>query len=151
MLARAVKLSGRFIGTFGAYGDHAPGVAKYGRHAPFDNGIVPAHAVLFHLLGEEAVARRSARRSCYLYRTRMGGHAELIFSIAWSSVGAVFAPEPEFRMYADNMIWYYELSRQRSGALTCLGHTRYRRSTAALGMVFTLAENGKIHRVKIRI
>lgn len=140
VLARAVKLSGRFIGTYGAYGDHAPGVAKYGKHAPFDNGIVPAHAVLFYLLGEEAVARRSARRSCYLYRTRMGGHAELIFSIAWSSVGAVFAPEPEFRMYADNMLWYYELSRQRSGALTCLGHTRYRRSTAALGMVLTLAE-----------
>ena len=140
VLARAVRLSGRFIGTYGAYGDHAPGVAKYGRHAPHDNGIVPAHAVLFHLLGEEAVARRSARRSCYLYRTRMGGHAELIFAIAWSSVGAGFAPEPELRMYADNMIWYYELSRQRSGALTCLGHTRYRRSTGALGMVFTLAQ-----------
>ncbi|NQT52087.1 hypothetical protein HQ576_08550, partial [bacterium] len=140
VLARAVKLSGRFIGTYGAYGDHAPGVAKYGKHAPFDNGIVPAHAALFHLLGEEAVARRSGRRSCYLYRTRMGGHAELIFSIAWSSVGAVFAPEAEFRMYADNMLWYYELARQRSGALTCLGHTRYRRTTAALGMAFTLAE-----------
>jgi len=140
VLARAVKLSGRFIGTYGAYGDHAPGVMKYGKHAPFDNGIVPAHASLFHLLGEEAVARRSGRRSCYLYRTRMGGHAELIFSIAWSSVGAAFAPEAEFRMYADNMIWYYELARQRSGALTCLGHTRYRRSTAAVGMVFTLAE-----------
>ena len=140
VLVRAVKLSGRFIGTYGAYGDHAPGVMKYGKHAPFDNGIVPAHATLFHLLGEEAVARRSGRRSCYLYRTRMGGHAELIFSIAWSSVGPVFAPEPEFRMYADRMIWYYELARQRSGALTCLGHTRYRRSTAAVGMVFTLPE-----------
>ena len=140
VLARGVNLSGRFIGTYGAYGDHAPGVAKYGKHAPFDNGIVPAHAALFHLLGEEAVARRSGRRSCYLYRTRMGGHAELIFSIAWSSVGAAFAPEAEFRMYADHMIWYYELARQRSGALTCLGHTRYRRSTAALGMVFALAE-----------
>ena len=140
VLARAVGLSGRFIGAYGAYGDHAPGVCRYGKAAPFDNGIVPAHAVLFDLLGEQAVARRSARRACYLYRTRMGGHAELIFAIAWSSVGARFAPEPEFRMYADNMLWYYELARQRDGSLNCLGHTRYRRSTAAVAMVFALPE-----------
>ncbi len=140
VLARGVKLSGRFIGTYGAYGDHAPTVCKYRLGPPFDNGITPAHSVLFDLLGEPDVSRRSARRSCYLYRTRMGGHAEHIFSIAWSSVGVRNAPAPEFRMYADNMLWYYELARQGDGALLCLGRTRYRRSTAALGMVYTLID-----------
>lgn len=140
VLTRAVGLSGRFIGTYGAYGDHSPGIAKYGRGAPFDNGIVPAHATLFSLLGEPDVARRSGRRSCYLYRTRMGGHAERIFTIGWSSVGAAFAPEPEFRMYADNMIWYHELARQRNGALIFPGYTRYRRSTAATGMIYALPQ-----------
>jgi len=138
VLARGAKLSGRFIGTYGAYGDHSPWVAKYGNHAPNDNGKVPEHAVLFHLLGEDAVARRSARRACYQYRTQLGGHAELIFSIAWTCVGAAFAPEPEQRMQLDNLLWYYELSRKPDGSLNCLGHTRYRRTTAAVGMVLTL-------------
>ena len=124
VMSRAVKLLGRFIGTYGAYGDHAPGVARYGQNAPFDNGIVPAHAVLFDLLGEKVVANRSARRSCYLYRTRMAGHAEHIFSIAWSSVGASLAPKSEYNMYANNLLWYYELARQRDGSLKCLGRTR---------------------------
>jgi len=138
VLARGAGLSGRFIGTYGAYGDHEPWVAKYGSHAPNDNGKVPQHAVLFHLLGEDAVARRSARRACYQYRTQLGGHAELIFSIAWTCVGAVFASEHEQRMQRDNLLWYYELARKPDGSLNCLGHTRYRRTTAALGMVLTL-------------
>lgn len=138
VLARATKLSGRFIGTYGHYGDHAPEDGKYQKGAPNDNGKVQSHAVLFDLLGEPDAGRRSARRACYLYRTVMGGHAERIFAIAWSGVGAHLAPQPEFRMYADNMLWYYELARQRSGALTDLGHTRYAKSTAAVGMMFTL-------------
>ena len=140
VLARAVGLSGRFIGAYGAYGDHPPTVLRYGRNAGFDNGIVPAHAVLFNLLGEPAVAGRSGRRACYLYRTQMAGHAERIFTIAWSGVGTALAPDPEFRMYADNMIWYYELARRRSGALDFPGHTRYSRNTAAVAMLFTLPE-----------
>lgn len=138
VLARATTLSGRFIGAYVQYGDHAPWVATYGKAAPNDNGKVQSHAVLFDLLGEPDAGRRSARRACYLYRTVLGGHAERIFAPAWAGVGAALAPQPEFRMYADNMLWYYELARQRSGALTDLGHTRYAKSTAAVGIVFTL-------------
>ena len=84
VMARAVKLSGRFIGSYGAYGDHAPGVSRYNTGGgPFENGQICTRAVLFHLLGEEAVATRDARQTCYLYRSRMGGHAERIFAIAW--------------------------------------------------------------------
>jgi len=138
VLARAATLSGRFIGTYSAYGDHPPGILKYGTSGPHENGRVQAHAVLFDLFGEPAAARRSARRSCYLSRAVLAGHAERIFSPAWAGVGAALAPQPEFRMFADNMLWYYELARQRSGGLTDLGHTRYQKSTAAVGMIFTL-------------
>jgi hypothetical protein len=138
VLARATKLSGRFVGAYVQYGDHPPWVAKYGKAAPNDNGKVQSLAVLFDLLGEPDAGRRSARRACYLYRTVLGGHAERIFATAWAGVGAALAPQPEFRMYADNMLWYYELARQRSGALADLGHTRYKKSTAAVGMMFTL-------------
>ena len=140
VMARAVKLSGRFIGSYGAYGDHAPGVARYAtRGAPYENGQICMRAVLFHLLGQEAVATRDARRTCYLYRSRMGGHAERIFAIAWSSVGASLAPAEEYRMYANNMLWFYELSRQRDGSLRNLAKTRYGRNTAAVGMTFAMA------------
>ena len=140
VMARAVKLSGRFIGSYGAYGDHAPGVARYNRGgAPYENGQICMRAVLFHLLGEEAVATRDARQTCYLYRSRMGGHAERIFAIAWSSVAASLAPEPEYKMYANNMLWFYELARQRDGSLKNLALTRYRRNTAAVGMTFAMA------------
>lgn len=138
VLTRATKLSGRFIGTYGHYGDHPPEDNKYSQGAPNDNGKVQAHAVLFDLLGEPDAGRRSARRACYLSRTAMGGHGERIFAIGWSGVGPHLAPQPEFRMYADNMLWYYELARQRSGGLTDLGHTRYGKSTAAVGMILTL-------------
>lgn len=130
----------RFIGTYGAYGDHPPGVSKYAGVTGGDNGKLSAHATLFHVLGESAIARRSARRACYQYRTRTAGHAERIFAIGWSSVGPGLAPRPEYTMYANNMLWYYELARQRDGSLRNLAYTRYRRNTAAVGMTFTLAE-----------
>ncbi len=140
VLARAVRLTGRFIGSYGAYGDHAPAVARYSTSGNvYDNGQVCTRAVVFNLLGEEAVATRDARRASYLYRTRMGGHAERIFAIAWSSVGASLAPEPEYRMYANNMLWFYELARQRDGSLRNLALTRYGRNTAAVGMTFAMA------------
>jgi len=139
VLARAVKLSGRYIGSYIPYGDHPPGTGTYHKGGGIgDNGKVQAHAVLFDLLGEPEVGRRSARRSCYVYRAVMAGHAERIFSPAWAGVGAALAPQPEFRMFADNMLWYYELARQRSGGLFDLGTTRYGKSTAAVGMIFTL-------------
>lgn len=138
VLERATKLSGRFVGCYGHYGDHAPDDGKYAKGGAADNGKVQAHAVLFDLLGEPEAGRRSARRACYQNRVVMGGHAERIFAVAWSGVGAHLAPQPEFRMYADNMLWYYELARQRNGALADLGYTRYGKSTAAVGMIFTL-------------
>lgn len=140
VLARAVKLSGRFIGSYGAYGDHPPGVARYNTvGSMFENGQICTRAVLFHLLGEEAVATRDARHTCYLYRSRMAGHAERIFAIAWSSVGAALAPEEDYKKYANNMLWFYELSRQRDGSLKNLAWNRYGRNTAAVGMTFAMA------------
>ncbi len=140
VMARAVKLSGRFIASYGAYGDHAPGVARYNTVGNmYENGQICTRAVLFHLLGEEAVATRDARHTCYLYRSRLAGHAERIFAIAWSSVGAFLAPEAEYKMYANNMLWFYELSRQRDGSLRNLAQNRYGRNTAAVGMTFAMA------------
>jgi hypothetical protein len=141
VMARAVKLTGRFIGSYGAYGDHAPGVARYATGgAPNENGQVCTRAVLFHLLGEEAVATRDARHTSYLYRSRMAGHAERIFAIAWSSVGAALAPAEDYKKYANNMLWFYELSRQRDGSLKNLAWNRYGRNTAAVGMTFAMAD-----------
>jgi hypothetical protein len=140
VLARAVKLSGRFIGSYGAYGDHAPAVARYNTvGSMYENGQVCTRAVLFHLLGEKAVATRDARHTCYLYRSRMAGHAERIFAIAWSSVGAFLAPEEDYKKYANNMLWFYELARQRDGSLKNLAWNRYGRNTAAVGMTFAMA------------
>ena len=95
--------------------------------------------MLFHLLGEEAVATRDARLASYLYRSRMAGHAERIFAIAWSSVGAALAPAEDYKKYANNMLWFYELSRQRDGSLKNLAWNRYPRNTAAVGMTFAPA------------
>jgi hypothetical protein len=140
VLARAVKLSGRFIGSYGAYGDHAPAVARYATvGSMYENGQICTRAVLFHLLGEEAVATRDARHASYLYRSRMAGHAERIFAIAWSSVGAFLAPEADYKRYANNMLWFYELARLRDGSLRNLAQTRYGRNTAAVGMTFAMA------------
>jgi hypothetical protein len=138
VLARAVKLSGRFIGSYGAYGDHAPGVARYGG-PPGENGQLSSRAVLFHLLGEEAVATRDGRLVSYLHRSRMSGHAERIFAIAWGSLGPFLAPEEDYKKYANNMLWFYELARQRDGSLKNLAWNRYGRNTAAVGMTFAMA------------
>ncbi|MEY3204754.1 MAG: hypothetical protein RLZZ21_1085, partial [Planctomycetota bacterium] len=140
VMAQAVKLPGRFIGSYGAYGDHPPGVARYATGGgPYENGQMCTRTVLFHLLGEEAVATRDARHTCYLYRTRMAGHAERIFAIAWSSLAPALAPEADYKKYANNMLWFYELSRQRDGSLKNLAWTRYGRNTAAVGMTFAPA------------
>jgi hypothetical protein len=140
VLARAVKLTGRFIASGGAYGDHPPAVMRYNTGGgAFENGQICTRAVLFNLLGEKAVATRDGRLASYLYRTRMGGHAERIFAIAWSSLGAFLAPEPEYKMYANNMLWFYELARQRDGSLKNLAWTRYGRNTSAVGMTFVMA------------
>ncbi len=140
VMARAVKLTGRFIGSYGAYGDHPPGVSRYATvGAMYENGQMCTRAVLFHLLGEEAVATRDARHTCYLYRSRMAGHAERIFAIAWSSLGPALAPEADYTKYANNMLWFYELARQRDGSLKNLAWNRYGRNTAAVGMTFATA------------
>jgi len=140
VMARAVKLTGRFIGSYGAYGDHPPGVARYATvGSMYENGQMCTRAVLFHLLGEEAVATRDARHTCYLYRSRMAGHAERIFAIAWSSLGPALAPEADYKKYANNMLWFYELARQRDGSLKNLAQNRYGRNTAAVGMTFATA------------
>jgi hypothetical protein len=140
VMAPAVKLSGRFIGSYGAYGDHPPAVARYATVGNmYENSQICTRAVLFHLLGEEAVATRDARLASYLYRSRLAGHAERIFAIAWSSVGAALAPEEDYRKYANNMLWFYELCRQRDGSLKNLAYTRYGRNTAAVGMTFAMA------------
>jgi hypothetical protein len=140
VMARAVKLTGRFIGSYGAYGDHPPGVSRYATvGSMYENGQMCTRAVLFHLLGEEAVATRDARLTCYLYRSRMAGHAERIFAIAWSSLAPALAPEADYKKYANNMLWFYELARQRDGSLKNLAYNRYGRNTAAVGMTFATA------------
>lgn len=139
VMARAVKLTGRFIASYGAYGDHPPSVARYATGGSLENGQICTRAVLFHLLGEEAVATRDARLASSLYRSRMAGHAERIFAIAWSSLGPALAPEADYKKYTNNMLWFYELARQRDGSLKNLAWNRYGRNTAAVGMTFAPA------------
>ena len=141
VMAQAIRYFGRFIGSGGAYGDHPPGVGRYATGSgPYENGQTCMRAVVFHLLGEQAVATRDGRQASYLYRTRMAGHAERIFAIAWSSLGAARASEEEYDRYANNMLWFYELSRQRNGSLKNLARNRYGRNTAAVGMTFAMAD-----------
>ncbi len=139
VFAKGVRQLTRFIGTYGAYGDHLPGVSRYHGYTRFENGGLSAHAILFELLGVPEAAKRTARRTCYLYRTRTGGHAERIFATGWAHIGPSIAPPAEYSMYANNMLWFYELARQRDGSLVTPAYTRYKRNTAATGMVFARA------------
>ena len=121
VLLRSIRFFGRGIGTFTPYGDHTYYSPRMWRYLPAsDNGSSSMSALDYYLLGAHDIARRTARQPCYQYRTRLAGHAARIFTISWGPLGAALAPEEEFWMFMNNLIWYFELSRQRNGSMTPL-------------------------------
>ena len=121
VMTRSVRFFGRGIGTFTPYGDHTYYSPRLWRYLPAsDNGSSSMSALNFYLLGAPDLARRTARQPCYQYRTRLAGHAARIFTISWGPLGSVLAPKEEFHMFMNNLIWYFELSRQRDGSMTPL-------------------------------
>jgi hypothetical protein len=111
--AKSIRYFGKFCGTNLGYGLGTPG----GRSGRMDNGLHGLAAVAFHLLGEEEMAERWARPLCYMWMGREKGHAERIFSPAWGSIGASYAPEAEYAMFMQHMLWLYEISRRTDGGI----------------------------------
>lgn len=121
VMLRSIRFFGRGIGTFTPYGDHTYFSPRLWRYLPAsDNGSSSMSALDFYLLGAPDLARRTARQPCYQYRTRLSGHAARIFTIGWGPAGAALAPKEEFHMFMNNLIWYFELARQRNGSMTPL-------------------------------
>ncbi len=119
--AKSIRYFGKYCGTNFGYGLGTPG----GRSGRMDNGMHGMAAVAFGLLGEEEMARRWARPLCYMWMGRERGHAEGIFSPFWGSIGARYAPKPEFNVFMDHMLWYYELCRTPEGGMVFLRGTRF--------------------------
>jgi hypothetical protein len=119
--AKSIRYFGKYCGTNFGYGLGTPG----GRSGRMDNGMHGMAAVAFGLLGEKEMARRWARPLCYMWLGRERGHAEGIFSPMWGSVGADYAPKPEFNMFMKHMLWYYELCRTPEGGMVFLRGTRF--------------------------
>jgi hypothetical protein len=117
---RSKEFFGSFIGGYVPYGAHPP--EQFGRT---DNGKNGMAAVAFALLGDKDAASTLARPTAYSYRSREQGHADGLFSFIWGPLGAYHAPRPEFRMFLDNMLWYYELGRRRDGGLHSLRETHW--------------------------
>ncbi len=69
-LALAIRYFGKFCGVGTPYGDNIPPMLGGGGH----NGVGALNAVLFNLLGEEDMARRSAGALCYSWPLREKGH-----------------------------------------------------------------------------
>ncbi len=111
--AKSIRYFGQYCGTNLGYGLGTPG----GRSGRMDNGLHGLAAVAFHLLGEDEMAERWARPLCYMWMGREKGHAERIFSPAWGSIGASYAPEAEYAMFMQHMLWLYEISRQTDGGI----------------------------------
>jgi len=119
--AKSIRYFGKYCGTNFGYGLGTPG----GRSGRMDNGMHGMAAIAFGLLGEKDMARRWARPLCYMWMGRERGHAEGIFSPMWGSVGARYAPKPEFNMFMNHMLWYYELCRTPEGGMIFHRGTRF--------------------------
>lgn len=145
VMLRSIRFFGRGIGTFTPYGDHTYYSPRLWRYLPAsDNGSSSMSALDFYLLGASDLARRTARQPCYQYRTRLAGHAARIFTIGWGPAGAALAPEDEFHMFMNNLIWYFELARQGDGSMVPLAGG-WSPGTGAIGLSLTLG------RKKLRI
>jgi len=114
-IPRSTAFFRKFAGGGVPYGDHPPD--PFGRT---DNGKNGMAAVAYALLGDAKTASALARPTAYSYRSREMGHADGLFSFIWGPLGARHAPAPEFRMFLDNMLWYYELGRRPKGGLHSL-------------------------------
>jgi hypothetical protein len=134
-IALAIRYYGKFCGVGTPYGDNIPPMVGGGGL----NGVNALNAVVFNLLGEHELAERTARGLCYTWPMREKGHSESTFSFAWGPIGAALAPEDEYHMFMNNMLWYYELMRTRDGAFAFSGSTRFgfpRETTALTGLFF---------------
>lgn len=138
-IPRSIRFFGPFCGENLGYGLGTPSDSRTGR---MDNGMNGMSAMVFHLLGEEEMARRWARSTCYMWMGRERGHAEAIFSAAWGPVCADLAPRPEFHAFMNHMKWAYEMGRTRDGGLSFMRGSRwdYPNMTAAYGLFLYLPE-----------
>jgi len=113
VLLRSIRFFGKSVGQSPPYGDHPVSTARYRDQAY--NGMNATLAITLNLLGASDLANWTARPICYSYRTRMYGHAAR-FGISWGAVGASLAHKPEFNLYMNNLLWYYEIARQSDGS-----------------------------------
>jgi len=131
-LPRSTRFFAKFAGGGVPYGNHAPG--PYGRT---DNGKNGMAAVAFHVLGMDELANGLAQPTAYSYRSRELGHADGLFSFAWGPAGAYCASKPEFHMFLNNLLWYYELARRRDGGLHSIRENHWHQeagSPSAIGL-----------------
>jgi len=112
VLRRSIRFFGRGVGTCMPYGNH-----PVERSWLAYNGMNATRALVYRFLGADDMARATARPICYHFRNRLFGHAARIFPIAWGPAGAALAPADEFRLFMNNLIWYFELARGRDGAI----------------------------------
>ena len=138
-IPRSIRFFGPFCGENLGYGLGTPNDSRTGR---MDNGMNGMSAMVFHLLGQDEMARRWARSVCYMWMARERGHAEGIFSAAWGPVTAALAPKAEFCAFMNHMKWAYEMGRTRDGGLTFMRGSRwtYPNMTAAYGLFLYLPE-----------
>jgi len=135
-LDRSARFFRQFVGGGVPYGNHSPGPL-----GSSDNGKNAMPAVAFAILGDEEAAGGLARPTCYSYLCRENGHADGSFAFSWGPLGALRAPAPEFHLFMNNLIWYYELARTGDGALIFLRGCHWSRPygcSGPMGMVLMM-------------
>lgn len=111
-LQRSVEFFGNFykIGTI-PYGDHPPfGYLE-------NQGKCASTSIAFRLQGKPEWSKVMGSMTAMSYHQFEYTHAGGMYTWLWSPLGAVHAPEDEFRTMLDKVRWFYEFSRTENGAL----------------------------------
>lgn len=115
VLDKALNFFRRFAGV---------GCVPYGDGNPYraldDNGKNSMAAVLFHLAGEDEIARQFGEDAGDSYWLRERGHTGPYFSFMWGPIAVKLTAPEKFRKFMDYQNWYYNLGTEWDGAMTIL-------------------------------
>lgn len=100
------------------------GCVPYGDHQPWpglgSNGKDALAAVLFHVEGEDEVARLFGQSAGDSYFAREQGHTGGYLSIMWGPLGVAAAAPEKLRTFLDYQSWYYNLIHEWYGGMVLL-------------------------------